>query len=96
MIRDYAGRLVNLASQDIQDILKFLPDAVGNPVRRELLSAYLDLRNYQSYSAEQRIRALLIDPKLEEKLTYTTGTYTREYVRSILERNAEQSKEKVS
>lgn len=92
VIRDFAGRLVNLASQDIQEILKFLPDAVGNPVRRELLSAYLDLCNYQYYSAQQRIRTLLVDPKLEEKLTYTTGTYTREYVRSVLEQDADQSK----
>ena len=89
VIRDYAGRLVNLASGDIQEILEFLPDAVGNPVRRELLSAYLDLRNYQSYSAQQRIRALLVDPNLQEKLSYTTGTYTKAYVRSILERNAD-------
>jgi hypothetical protein len=93
VIRDYAGRLVNLASEDIQEILKFLPDAVGNPVRRELLSAYLDLRNYRYYSAQQRVRALLVDPKLDEKLTYTTGAYTREYVRSILEAKADDSKE---
>ena len=84
VIRDYAGRLVNLASEDIQEILRFLPDAVGNPIRRELLAAYFDLRNYQSYSAEQRIRRLLVDPELAEKLTYTTGMYTREYVEALL------------
>lgn len=91
VIRDYAGRLVNLASGDIQEILEFLPDAVGNPVRRALLSAYLDLRTYQSYSAQQRIRALLVDPNLQERLSYTTGSYTKAYVHSILDRDADES-----
>lgn len=84
VIRDYAGRLLNCANPEVQEILRILPDAVGNPLRRVLLQIYMDINNYQLDSARRQIKQLLVAPDLAEQAQLTTGRLLRDYLRRRL------------
>lgn len=85
VVRDYAGRLLNCAHPEVREILRILPDAVGNPVRRALLQAYIDIDNYRPNQARQRIKELLTATDLHQQAQLTTGRLTRDYLQKKLQ-----------
>jgi hypothetical protein len=85
VIPDYSGRLLNAAHPDIQALLKVIPTSVGNPVLRALIQTYIDLDNWEYERARQRLKALLDDPGLAEKMQLGTSPNLREYVQRRLQ-----------
>ena len=67
VLRDFAGRLLNCRNPEIREILRFIPDAIGNPVRRVLLQIYMDLDSYRLEEARQKTRQLLTMTDLAEQ-----------------------------
>ena len=86
VIRDYAGRLLNCANEEVKDIRGVLPDAVGNPVKRALLQIYMDIDNFRFDQARRQVKKLLLDPELHELAQLSTGSLSRDYLRQKLER----------
>lgn len=84
VLRDFAGRLLNCNHPEVREVLRYLPEAVGNPVRRALLQTYMDLYSYQIESARQRTRQLLTMEDLSEQAQLTTGEFLREFLQSLL------------
>ncbi len=85
VIRDVSGRLLNCSHPEVREILRALPDAVGNPIKRVLLQAYMDLDTWHIDNARKRIRQLLVAPDLSEQAQLSTGKYLREYLEEQLE-----------
>ncbi len=82
VLRDFAGRLLNCRNPEIREILRFIPDAIGNPVRRVLLQIYMDLDSYRLEEARQKTRELLTMTDLADQAQLSTG----ELLRTFLER----------
>lgn len=80
IIADFNGYILNIGNSEIRDILDIIPAAVGNPVRKDLLSAYLALSTYKVSSAREIIFRLITDPEFESKARRTTGRFFRAYL----------------
>lgn len=80
IIADFSGYILNLRSPEIRRILQSMPAAVGNPLRKDLLSAYLALSTYDVSRARGIILDLLTDPEFESKARRTTGRFFRAYL----------------
>lgn len=80
IIADFNGYILNLGNDEIKRILSIVPDAVGNPIRKDLLSAYLALSTYNVSLARNTIFELMIDPDFESKAGRTTGRFFRNYL----------------
>jgi hypothetical protein len=80
VIPDFTGRLLNAAHPDIQALFKLLPVAFGNPILRTLVQVYIDIDNFDTNRARQRIQTLLQDPELSEKAQLSTSPHLREYL----------------
>lgn len=80
IIADFNGYILNLRSEEIRRILHCMPAAVGNPLRKDLLSAYLALSTYNVSTARRIILDLLTDPDFESKARRTTGRFFRAYL----------------
>jgi hypothetical protein len=84
VIRDFAGRLLNASHSEVREILQILPDAVGNPVRKALLQAYMDIESFALARAQERIKELLLSPDLSQEAQLEAGKLLREYLRAKL------------
>jgi len=86
VIRDFnvSGRFLNCAHPEVREILAALPDVVGNPVKRALLQAYLDIDNWRLGPARSTIKGLLMDPNLPQAAQLSTGPLTKEYLAKCL------------
>lgn len=72
---------MNFSSEEAKEILKIIPEVVGNPVRRQLLKIYLDLDSaYGTISAQKKIKDLLTDPDLHEKAQLSTSPLLKEFL----------------
>lgn len=80
VIRDVTGRLLNCSHPEIREILRALPDAVGNPVKRALLQAYMDLDTWHIEAARRKIMQLFVATDLSDKAQLSTGKYLREFL----------------
>jgi hypothetical protein len=80
IIADFSGYILNLQSPEIRHILESMPASVGNPLRRDLLSAYLALSIYDVSRARSLIFGLITDPDFENKARRTTGRFFRAYL----------------
>jgi len=80
IIADFSGYILNLRSPEIRRILQSIPAAVGNPLRKDLLSAYLALSTYEVSRARGIILDLLTDSEFESKARQITGRFFREYL----------------
>ena len=80
IIADFSGYILNLRSPEIRRILQSMPAAVGNPLRKDLLSAYLALSTYEVSLARGIILDLLTDSEFESKARRTTGRFFRAYL----------------
>jgi hypothetical protein len=94
VLRDVSGgRLLNCSHAEVREVLAFLPDAVGNPIRKALLQIYMDLQNYNLDSARLKAKELLTMPDLAEQAQLTTGVYLREFLQEKLQPLLAPSKE---
>ncbi len=84
VIRDYTGRFLNAAHPEVAEILEAIPDALGNPIRRKLLNAYMALTYYGLSEARSLIKELLLDPGLEENSQLKTGQLLADHLRHKL------------
>lgn len=84
VVRDYSSRLLNTAHPEVQRILRILPKAVGNPVRRKLLQVYMELANHQIATARDRVVELLVQDDLEEEAALKGGPLQSEYMTRCL------------
>jgi Histidine kinase-, DNA gyrase B-, and HSP90-like ATPase len=84
VLRDYAGRLLNCRNPEIREILRFIPDAIGNPVRRVLLQIYMDLDSYRLEEARQKTRQLLTMADLADQAQLSTGDLLRSFLEDKL------------
>ena len=80
VIRDFAGKLLNLRHPEVREVLRVLPDVVGNPVRRALLQIYLDLETYNLTRARMQIKELLTMQDLHERAQLQTGELLRQFL----------------
>jgi hypothetical protein len=94
VLRDFDGRLLNCAHAEVRDLLRALPDAAGNPVRRALLQIYLDIDNYDLPRARERTKDLFMDPDLSEHAQLSSGRLTREFLKTRLEALTEEAEDK--
>lgn len=69
VIRDFAGRLLNTSHGAVREILQILPDAVGNPVRKALLQAYMDIETFALSRAQERSRTFSFRPTSRRRLS---------------------------
>ena len=84
VIRDYTGRFLNAAHPEVSEILRAMPDALGNPVRRRLLAAYMALAHWDLIDARSLIKDLLLDSQLAENAQLKTGRLLADHLRSKL------------
>ena len=80
IIADFNGYILNARSTEIRSILEVMPAAVGNPVRKDLLAAYLAMSTYNISVAREIIFNLITDPEFESKARRTTGHFFRAYL----------------
>lgn len=80
IIADFNGYILNARNHEIRSILEIMPAAVGNPVRKDLLSAYFALTTYDVSKAREIIFDLITDPEFEVKARGSTGHFFREYL----------------
>lgn len=85
VLRDFDGRLLNASNPNVREVLRLMPDFVGNPIRMAMLQAYFDLLQYRSSEARQRLRQLLLDPHFTEKAQLENYPLLRDYLRRQLE-----------
>jgi hypothetical protein len=86
VLRDFAGRLLNSRHPEVQEVLKTLPDAVGNPVRRMLLQIYIDLEVYRFSEARRKTKELLTMTNLSEQAQLKTGQFLREFLSAKMQK----------
>ena len=86
VVRDYNGRLLNFAHPEIRQILQLLPETMGNPIRRKLLQAYMDVTTYNFGRARSTLAAILTDPQFEQLCQLKTGALLEEYLRGKVEK----------
>ena len=80
VVQDYNGYILNAAHEDIRRILRTVPDAVGNPIRKGIISAYFSLVVYDLRSARDILMDLITDSDFSTKARSTTGNLFRIYL----------------
>jgi hypothetical protein len=80
VVRDFSGRLLNYSNPEIRKILEILPETVGNPIRRQVLQAYLDLTTFNLGRAREVLLSILTDPDFDEKAQLVTGALLKTYL----------------
>lgn len=94
IIADFNGYILNPKNPEIRRILEIMPSAVGNPIRKSLLSIYFALSTYRVSEARQSVFDIITDPDFDYKARRVTGRYFYQYleerVKSLLsDENAE-------
>jgi hypothetical protein len=83
--RDVDGsHWVNIASPEVRNLVKSIPDMVGNPIKMELLLIYFDLLTTDFTSAKKKIENLLLNKDFEELSRQKTGVFQERYLRKII------------
>jgi len=85
VIRDFAGKLLNTRHPEIREILRYIPDAVGSPVRLALLQIYMDLDTWNIAKAQAQVRHLLTLPDFAEQAQFETGPLLRKFLEDTLQ-----------
>ena len=85
IITDSTGiKYINLRNQDVQEILKVVPQAISNPLKNRLLEAYLKLENYQFHDAREILTELLKTDDLISLADADTAPFTQKHVESLV------------
>ena len=80
VIADFSGYILNSRNQEIRDILSVIPDAVGNPIRKNLISAYLSLSTYDIEATRDILFELIVDSNFDAKARQVTGNLFHQYL----------------
>ena len=80
VIADFSGYILNSRNQEIRDILTVIPDAVGNPIRKNLISAYLALSTYDIETTRNVLFEMIVDPDFDTKARQATGKLFYRYL----------------
>lgn len=84
-LKDINGIWLNTENTDIRRMIESVHNVVGNPVKKELLFAYLDMVTFDFSSARQRIEKILLDEKFDERSRQKTGHYQSEHLKRTLQ-----------
>jgi hypothetical protein len=84
VLYDFAGRLLNCRNDEIREILRYLPDAVGSPVRRTLLKIYMDIQTWRLEEARKSTKELLTMADLADQAQLSTGHFLRLFLEEKL------------
>lgn len=85
IVRDFDGRLLNVAHPKVRELLHQLPQILTNPLRTELLRVYFELLQYRSAEAREFLRALLLDPEFDTKAQMHSYRLLKGYLEQELE-----------
>ena len=86
VITDSTGiKYFNLRNHDVQEILKTIPSAISNPLKRRLLDAYLKMETYQFSDARRILINLLLEDNLGALANTGTAPFTEKYIASLIE-----------
>lgn len=80
IIADFQGYILNVENPEVRRVMQALPDALGNPIRRDLLFAYFALSTVDIRRARELILAVVTDPEFDTKSRLTTGKYFRAFL----------------
>ena len=80
VIADFNGYILNSKNEDIQQILAIIPDAVGNPIRKNIIAAYFSLSVYDVVESRKILYDLIVDKDFHSKARQLTGKYFRLYL----------------
>ena len=80
VIADFNGYILNSKNEDIQQILAIIPDAVGNPIRKNIVAAYFSLSVYDVVKSRKILYDLIVDKDFHSKARQLTGKYFRLYL----------------
>ena len=80
VVQDYNGYILNADNAEIQQILRTVPDAVGNPIRKGMIAAYFSLAVYDIAKAREILIGLITDPEFGIKARSETGKLFRDYL----------------
>ena len=94
VIADFNGYILNSKNQEIQQILAIIPDAVGNPIRKSIIAAYLSLSEYDVVKSRKILYELIVDKDFHSKARQLTGKYFHLYlakkIRDLLQTEGEE------
>ena len=85
VIQDFGGYILNADNEDIKRILRTVPDAVGNPIRKDLIVAYFSLAVYDIAKARDTLIGLITDGEFSIKARSSTGKLFRAYLAERIE-----------
>ena len=80
VIADFNGYILNSKNKEIQQILAIIPDAVGNPIRKGIIAAYLSLSEYDVVKSRKILYELIVDKDFHSKARQVTGKYFHLYL----------------
>lgn len=80
VIADFNGYILNSRNQEIRGIMSVIPEAVGNPIRKNMISAYLSLSTYDIEKARDILFEMIVDPEFHMKARQVTGKLFHRYL----------------
>ncbi len=87
VVTDPSGiRYLNVRNLTIRRLLRVLPSAVSNPLRRRLLDIYLGIEDFRLGPAREAVLSLIESEELLATATAETSPLTSEVVRRAVER----------
>jgi hypothetical protein len=87
VVTDPSGvRYLNVDHPRVRRLLSALPDAIANPLKRQLLRAYLGLETYSIMEARESLLGLLENGNLAALAQSETSVLTSRAVRRSIER----------
>ena len=94
VIADFNGYILNSKNEEIQQILAIIPDAVGNPIRKNIIAAYFSLSVYDVVKSREILYELIVDKDFHSKARQLTGKYFHLYlakkIRDLLQSEGEE------
>ena len=80
VIADFNGYILNSKNEEIQQIMAIIPDAVGNPIRKNIIAAYFSLSVYDVVKSREILYDLIVDKDFHSKARQVTGKYFHLYL----------------
>ena len=80
VIADFNGYILNSRNKEIRDIISVIPQAVGNPIHKNLISAYLSLSTYDIENARGILFGMIVDREFHIKARQITGKLFHRYL----------------
>ena len=80
VVADFNGYILNSNNDEIRAILEVIPDSVGNPIRKALISAYFSLAVYDISKSREILIKIITDPNFESKARLFTGEFFHLYL----------------